>query len=126
MLKSIKHHLPLLSVLQNLATYDRQILVDHLDKDACDALRFCLTKVLQEGKKKNKNKKKKKKTDSNLITKLVRGNQNNFEQILGLGTKKKKNLSYKQKGLALAKIGGNPLAFILSSAIPLLLNLIKG
>lgn len=115
----IKHHLPLLSVLQKLGANERQILVDHLDKDACDTLQFCLTKVLQEGKKRRK------KTQSNLMTKLVRENQSNFECILGVCGKKKKKLTHKQKRLALAKIGGNPLALILSTAIPLLLNMIK-
>ena len=133
---NIKHHLPLLSVLQRLHASDRQILIDHLDQNACDALSFCLTKVLQEGQIK----KRKKKVDSQLVTKLVRDNHFNFQRILGLNTQKKKKKTtkksskssnntkkclHKQKRLALAKIGGNPLAIILSTAIPLLLNMIK-
>lgn len=111
----VEHHLPLLSVLQKLEASDRQILVDHLDKESFDTLQFCLKKILQEGKKK------KKKSES--LTNLVREHHLTFESILGLGSKKKK--SFKQKRLALAKIGGNPLALILSSALPLLINLLK-
>jgi hypothetical protein len=91
--------------------------------------------VLQEGQIK----KRKKKVDSQLVTKLVRDNHFNFQRILGLNTQKKKKTTkksskssnntkkclHKQKRLALAKIGGNPLAIILSTAIPLLLNMIK-
>lgn len=111
----VKQHLPLLSVLRKLGQDERQIVVDHLDKNACNTLQFCLSKVLKEGKKSKKTAK--------LMTKLVRENKKNFETILGLG--KKKKLSHKQKRLALAKIGGNPLALILSTAVPLLLNMLR-
>lgn len=106
----MKHHLPLMQVLKKLKHYERQIIVDHLDDKACRSLKKCLQTVLKQGKKVPEKERSK-------LTRCFRRHKPLFTKLLagsgaGFGDKR-----------TLARLGGNPLALILSTAIPLLLDL---
>ena len=108
----MEHHLPLLQVLRQLKNYERQIVVDHLDAQACGALKKCLQTVL-------KGKKKVSAVEQDKLGRCLKRHKLLFSQALsakgGAGSERK----------ALAKLGGNPLALVLSTAIPLLLQLLS-
>lgn len=108
----IERHLPLMQVLAKLKHYERQIVVDHLDEAGCKALKVCLKTVLR----------KKTKVPESLKPKLGRC----FKQHRHLFAKLLADRSGGSAGKkTLARLGGNPLALILSTAIPLLLDLIR-
>ena len=107
----LKHHLPLMQVLKKLKHYERQIVIDHLDDKACLELKNSLHTVLT----------KKSKVPEAERAKLKRCLKQNHALFSKLLTPKTGKCSQKK---TLARLGGNPLALILSSAIPLLLNLI--
>ncbi len=109
----VRKHLPLIQVLKEIKPYQRQIVVDHLDDDACQSLGFCVSTVLSQG--------------NSLINRkqvkcCVKANKSTIKNIIKSPKTKKQRQAKKH---ALAAFGGGPLALILSTAIPLLLNLLK-
>lgn len=108
----MKHHLPLIQVLKKLKHYERQIIVDHLDDKACRSLKKCLQTVLKQGQKVPESERSK-------LSRCFKRHKPLFTKLLsegGGGCRDKRTL---------ARLGGNPLALILSTAIPLLLNLFR-
>ena len=104
-----KTHLPLLQILKEMKGYQRQIVVDHLNPKATRCLKNCITLVL---KKKPKNKKA---VTNQTLKKHIQQNQQAFKHLLSSNGKNTNRM--------LARVGGNPLATILSTAIPLLMSL---
>lgn len=113
-MKQLKTHLPLFQVLKELKAYQRQIVIDHLDSKSCNSLSSCIKSVLKQGPKIKKNKKQ--------LQLHIRQNQKELSRLFSNSKKKK---SYHSKKKILARIGGNPLALILSTAIPMLMNLFR-
>lgn len=108
-MKKLKETIPMLEILKELKPYQRQIIIEHLDDGACESLQECLTTVLKKGQNSTYKKK---------ISKCINENRKTFEHILAV----KKNKKNQRK--LLARVGGNPLGFILSAAVPLLLDLV--
>ena len=109
----LKKHLPLLQVLKEMKGYQRQIIVDHLDIHACDALSDCISTVIKKRNVISSRKKKK-------LSPIIKANRKILAQVIGTN---KTNAFLKKRKRNLAKIGGNPLLSILTTAIPLLLGL---
>ena len=112
---SVRKHLPLMQVLKELKNYQRQIVLDHLEPSACDSLVKCISTVLKHGnnsKKLNSQKKGK-------LRAIVKKNKKNFAKIISKSARKN------VKKRALAQMGGNPLALVLSTAIPIILELMR-
>lgn len=116
----IDKNIPLFQILKELKNYQRQIIIDHLDDESCSSLSSCIATVLLNGEKiRNKNE----------IKSCLKNNKCHFQKILSSHRKaKSRNIKKKaspfSKKRALARIGGNPLQLILSTAIPLLLELL--
>ncbi len=111
----VRHHLPLLAVLKHLTPDQRQIIIDHLDHAACDSIGNCFTKVMKHQRTRGKAKDKK-------LVALVRENERLISQALVTAKSLRSRVA---KRSALAKLGGNPLGFILATALPLLVDLIR-
>jgi len=109
----VRKYLPLIQVLKELKPYQRQILVEHLDEDACKTLGFCVSTVLKKGGGLS---------NRNQIKCCVKSNKLLIGKIIKPNKTKREG---KAKQQALALFGGNPLALILSTAIPILLDLIR-
>jgi len=109
----LRTYLPLIQVLKELKPYQRQLVVEHLDSEACQTLGFCLSTVLQKGSNLS---------NKNQIKCCVKANKVLIGKILK-PPKSKKGQKAKQQALTL--FGGSPLALILTTAIPMLLNLLK-
>lgn len=110
-MKHLREQLPLLQVLSELKGYQRQIIIDALDSKGCAALKSCLKLVATKGSKLG---------CANKLRKCVSANRKSFDNILY-----KKGRSQSVTRREIARVGGNPLLFILSAAIPLILDLIK-
>lgn len=108
-MKRLKETIPLIEILKELKPYQRQILIEHLDDNACNHLEECLTTVLKKGKNSSYKKK---------IEHCVNENRKIFDNIL----RRRKSKKHQRK--LLARVGGNPLGFILSAALPLLVDLV--
>ena len=111
----IRKHIPLLQILKELKEHQRQIIIDHLDLSACSSLTKCISTVLMGDKKIHPNQRK-------IIAKLIKTNKTDLRKILGKKPSAKNHQKVKRD---LARIGGNPLMFLLSAGIPLLLDLIR-
>ena len=105
-MKSSKKYIPLLQILSEMKGYQRQIILDHLDNESCVAVSDSILHLLKKTKNNNPS-----------IKKCVAENKRCFKSILNDKNKKKKKR-------ALAKVGGGPLGLILSSVVPLLVDLI--
>lgn len=105
----IKNHMALFHVLHKLKNFERQIILDHLDSTACDSLSNCIKIVLKKKKKLSPAQKAK-------VKKIISDHRQTFDNVLNKKRKRKRDL---------AKLGGFPFAFLLSTAIPLLINLLK-
>lgn len=104
--------LPFLQIVGELHPSKRQILIPLLNDRACQALSHCVKLVLEEGKAT---------AAPNVVKRLKKcltKNKLEFKHILDSDKK-----SVQRK--ALTTIGGNPLAFLIASAIPMLVNLLK-
>lgn len=113
--KHMKNHIPLLHTLNQLTNDQRQIIIDHLDPAACASLTNCVAVVLKKGKQKLKSSKKKA-----CLKRCVHSYKPQFSAILSPST------SVQGRQRALARVGGNPLGFILSAALPIVLEHVLG
>ena len=113
-----KKHIPLFQILKELKPYQRQIILDHLDNDSCESLSYCIATVLKSKNKKISDQNKKE------LGSCIKDNKSLIIRILkeGKGSSHRQHLSKKR---ALAKIGGNPLGLILTTAIPILMELLN-
>ena len=96
-------------VLRKLPNEDRQIVLSHLDHKSCDQIKTCVGKVL----------KKKSKLDVKVRERLkqcIRDHETDFNTIFS-------SRSQPIRRKAIARVGGNPLALLLSVGLPMLMNL---
>ena len=106
-MRNPKKIITLLQVLKELKGYQRQIILDHLDDASCAAVSESILYLLKKGASK----------DSKL-KRCMSQNKVCLRSIIN-------NKSTKKRKRALAKVGGGPLGFMLSSVLPLLVNLIS-
>lgn len=102
-----RKHIPLLYVLNQLKDYERQIIVDSLDSEATAAIERCVRTALV---------KKKRGGGQDQLQAHIRQNKEGFGRILKKGGKAQ------TKRRELARLGGNPLATIITTALPLLVK----
>ena len=102
-------NIALAQVLSELKNYQRQIILQYLDDKGCNVIKSYADLILHKGHKSPAQKK---------IKRLIETNKNDLYDVM-MTTSKKKSKS------KIAKIGGNPLALILSTAIPLVVELLK-
>lgn len=114
--KEMRDHIALFQTLKELKPYQRQIIVDHLNPKACECLQECVRLVMKTGVKRTK--KKKPTALMQKFQKAVKQNPTLFKHLLSRG-------KAGQVPRQMAQVGGFPLGFILSTAIPMLMNLIK-
>ncbi len=107
-MKSLRKHLPLFYVLSELKDYQRQIIINALSNDADKAIIESISFLLKNGKKLPVKKS---------ISRCVRDNKTDIQCLLNKNKQAAK--LYKKK---LTKLGGNPIGFILSAVLPLILN----
>lgn len=111
---TVKTAIPLLQVLKEMKGYQRQIILSHLDNKSleliCDGVGCVFKKHPQQ-------------IDSRVRKKVFGVARQNRKKLQLLMSGRQKNLSSKKR--ALIQLGGNPLALILSTAIPLLMNLFR-
>ena len=105
-----KRSIALLHVLHQMTPGNRQIILDHLNSEAVNAVIGCLLCVL-----KNKNKV----GQSTTLTSCISSHSKHIGRLLS------SKASDKTKKRKLAQFGGNPLGLIISAAIPLLMSLWK-
>lgn len=107
---AVRKHIPLLYVLNQLKDYERQIIIDSLDEEATQAIERCVTTVLQKKRKLGGGQQEKLQT-------CIQQNSEGFGNILkrGKGRTKRREL---------ARLGGNPLAMIIATALPMLMKLL--
>lgn len=116
---SMKKFLPLIHILEGLSDSERQIVLDHLDQPSLNAVTRAVKTVLADPTTVSP-------SHRNDLAKAVQQNKNHFTSLLNkkVGGGKKKSSCCAQKR-ALTRIGGNPLAIILSTAVPLLIDLLR-
>ncbi len=102
--------LPLLGVLKNLKAADRIIILAHLDDLSRDSLYETINRVLSQSSPLPSSKKK-------LLKKKLWPHRDDLRYL----TSQKK--SNREKKRRLVHMGGNPLGYLLKTAVPLLLNL---
>jgi len=102
--------LPLLGVLKNLKAADRIIILAHLDDLSRDSLYETINRVLSQSSPLPSSKKK-------LLKKKLWTHRDDLRYL----TSQKK--SKREKKRRLVHMGGNPLGYVLKTAVPLLLNL---
>lgn len=105
--------LPLLGVLKKLNSSERVIILSHLDSVSRDKLYETINLVLSSSSNLPANKKRQ------LRKKLW-----NYRDDLRFLSRKKR--SPREKRRRLLQMGGNPMGYLLKTAIPLLLNLYSG
>ena len=103
--------LPLLGVLKNLKPADRIIILAHLDDLSRDRLYETINQVLSQSSPLPSSKKK-------LLKRRLWAHRENLRYLTS-----RKRRSSKEKRRRLVHIGGNPLGYLLKTAVPLLLNL---
>lgn len=108
--KKIKKLLPFLQTMKEMRPAHRTIMLNHLDDESAENICEAAANVLR-----NDNLTQKQKT-------RLRRYLNPHKSTLRYITKKQ--VSIKNKKKKLSQIGGNPLSFILSTAIPLLLSVL--
>lgn len=109
-------HVPLLKTLQELNNNQRSIILSHLDNTACESIYGCIKKILKTNNKVHKNKS----SFTSIRSKL----KNDKEILRCLSSKcysKRANVKKRKK---LAQVGGS-VGFIISLALPIILDLIK-
>ncbi len=109
--KALKKILPFLQVLKDIKPVQRKILLAHLDDQSLNNICEATSNVLHNPNLTSKQK-----------TRLRRYLNPHKSSIRYLSRKK---TTVKNKKKKLFEIGGNPLAFILSAAIPLLIDAIS-
>ena len=112
-------YIPLMHVLNGLNNAQRQIIIDHLDDDACKSIHYCIELVLSNRKKLKKSQEKQ------VLNCLQEFNKDIVKVVKNTFKKKHKNrTSLTRDRRELARIGGSPIGLFLSTAIPLLLDLV--
>ena len=112
MSKNMSHFLPLLQIIAEIEPQKRQLLMEHLDPKACEAISDCVELVLTRGMQNMSAHHK------NSLKKCLTSNRVAFKHILN---KRKKNKRHE-----LAVIGGNPLSLIMSVVLPFLIKHLIG
>lgn len=105
----------LFNVLTELSPLQRAIIIDHLDMKTCNTLISAIKMVIDQGPEEAPPHLRKK------LLSVMRKHGQELDTFLS----KSKSLSSLSKKRHLARIGGNPLFFMLASAIPALINLFK-
>jgi len=105
-----KEYLPFMQTLKQINPSHRTILLGHLNDETCEALYEAVKNVLENPKI----------TPSRRA--MLRKRLSPHKKVLRNLVKKSGSRSAKKKNLT--KLGGNPLALILGTAIPLLLDVI--
>jgi glycosylphosphatidylinositol transamidase (GPIT) subunit GPI8 len=106
--KHVKHCYPLLKVLKKIKGSDRQIILQHLDEEACESVRNCIYNALYNSDIGN----------TKILRKKLMSNQ---KELKDLAIKKKFS---KRRRNQLVQVGGFPLGAILAAAIPILSSII--
>ena len=104
--KKLQRLLPLMHTLFQLKPQQRVLVLEHLDTEACQSVKDCISHVLRDKSSKSRKK----------LSPVVKKNKKLLESLLKASFKKG---SDKRK---LASIGGSTLTDILSFAIPILLS----
>lgn len=112
-IKKQSKYIPLYHILGELHPVKRQILLDHLDTQSCNALCKDLNHLMVEA---IKTKSKISKSTFNDIKSHIAKNKPQFKAIVNPSSKSK------QKKKALLLIGGGPLALLLSALVPFVLG----
>ena len=108
--KKLSKLLPFLKVLNDINGQNRTILLSHINSESCSDLCETISNVLKNPSMGESERKR--------LRKMLSPHKQCLRSLV------KKNQSVKQKQKKLQKIGGSPLGVILSSAIPLLLDIL--